>query len=248
MARYEAEARYIASIFPSETEKIMQYHGPRQETTSSRCTVYHLPKVVKGEEPEIEPHMKHNVKTIKIGAREWCAIMEITDGFENIPDIQPEAMGRGRNTFLARPVACERIASNLLTIWVGSITGLPTGATPGIIQIQGTVPTQAEIHKMKSAQQQFYEVRLAEGDRLFNEKNMRAISQQMKDAAIYLGRERTWSGSYGVVGTTDCPHCFESVNPRATVCPHCQRDIKAADKVSPVVAGAKKPEGELATA
>ncbi len=230
MARYEPEAKYIASIYPSAVEKITQYHGPDQDVRKSRCTIYHMPPVWPGKKPEPFSYTK-NVKAVKVGGSGcvhsgWAAVMEVGDAFENVPDTQPEASGRGRIIQLARPVACEDIANNILTSWRDSMIGIPTGAAPGMMIIANTCPTNSELDQMVAMQMSFYEYRLAEGDRLFLEKNIRGITQQMKDAALYLGRERTWSGAFGTVGTVECPHCLSPIHPRASVCAHCQRDVK----------------------
>ena len=237
MARYTPDAQYIASIFPSALERIVQYHGPEQNTRSSRCTVYQMPRVLRGQQPEL-PDFKNSqnlarVQTMKISAKNWCAVMEIPDAFENVPDIAQEWTGKGQMPMTARPIRCEHIAQNLITTWAHSITGLPSGAAPGMMVIgANTTPTQEQIEQMHAMQNAFYEFRLAEGDKLFNLKNLDAITQQMKDAAIYLNKERTWSGAYGAVGTVDCPHCFSPVHPRATVCPHCRRDMKSAEEMA----------------
>lgn len=223
MARYQAEALYIASIYPGQLEAQMKYHGDSTDPREGRAKRYWIPPVPRLERPELPDEVK-NVKITKAHGR-WCAILEVCDAFENVPN--PLKADGGRMHFDLSPVDCREIATNLHRYWGGNFVDLPAGATPGMMIIKGTVPNEDEMRQMVVQQQAFYEYRLMQGDKCARENNWKEFTQQMRDAVAYLGKERPWSG--GMI-TTDCPACMEQIPSGASICSHCGTRLKALPK------------------
>lgn len=223
MARYTAEAVYIASIYPGKLTSIQKYHGDTTNPREGRAKRYYLPPVYRGIKPVIPEGCK-NVKAFRTPHDVWVAVLEVTDAFELVPN--PLKADGGRMAWDMSPVDCHQIATNLHAEWAGNFVAVPAGASPGIKIIINTVPTPDELDEMLNMQKSFYDFLLSEGDRHSRQNEWREITQYMRDAANYLRQERAWSGS-GIT-TVDCPHCLQPIQKTATVCYHCSRDVKPA--------------------
>lgn len=236
MSRYTADVRYIASIYPGNLQAQILHHGPSTDPRNGRATRYWIPPVPKKEKPEI-PEYVTNVKAVKvecpnIGVR-WCAVLEVSDSFENVPDVSSIANG-GKMQWTLAPVDCDQIATYLWNYWAGHFVGLPVGAAPGIMIVSGEVPKIDEMLKMIHMQQAFYEHRLLQGDKCQREGNWKEFTEEMRDAARYLGKTRDWAG--GVI-SGDCFACKQPIPPDAYICHHCGYQIKPLP-VAPAVAAA----------
>jgi hypothetical protein len=225
MGKYTAEIRYIASIYPGKLEPQTKFHGPERDSRKGRATRYWLPPVPRHGKPVLPK--EDNVSNVKIhkiesstGVR-YVAVLEVPDAFESIPN--PIDSVGGRLKFNMGPVLCDEIANNLMQYWGGNFVDLPPGAAPGMIIIQNEIPTVAEMDRMILMQKNFYEYRLMQGDNAANQNRWKEITQEMKDAVVYLGKERPWSG--GML-TVDCPLCFSPIPAQAAICNRCGHRIK----------------------
>lgn len=211
MAKYVAESKFIASIYPGKLPEIIKYVGPdpavrdRNGKANSRATVYRLKPVPRGGKP---------------------FMLEVTDSFENVPNPMKTAESskgdrKGANMiFDSNLVSCEEIAQGLVQEWVGNMVKMPVGGAPGIMIVVGTVPTQAELEHMQQAQTIYFESLYSEAQRLADIHLVDKITQPMRDAAEWLGREPKW-----VPKSTDL-----------IACPVCRKDI-AADSIKCAVCG-----------
>lgn len=207
MGKFQSDLRVIASIYPGDIKKIQLNHGPDSRVGGPRCTTYWIPPVPKGRRAET---------------------LEIRDMFEEIFDLMASAGNRMAK--MTKLVTCDEIRQHLIQQWAGNIPGLPSGAAPGIMAIQGTYPTQEELKQMKDMQFMFYEYMFQEGEKLEHANDRRHISQVMRDACSYLGKKRTWANIDSTHEEAQCPWCQSNIPPQAIVCAQCRRQVRAAPK------------------
>lgn len=212
MAKYVAESKWIASIYPGKLWPITKYVGPHPNPRTARATVYKLNPVPRGGKP---------------------SLLEVTDAFQNVPNPMKAAESMktdriGSNmVFDSAPVACEEICENLIQEWAGAMVGLPAGARPGIMVIVGTVPMQAEMKQLVEQQTVFCEYLFQEGERLARVNDWKGITQTMRDSAVWLGHERIWSSPAKSSDVVQCPACRQVIPSDASVCHHCGTRVKA---------------------
>lgn len=221
MAKYTAESKFIASIYPGKLERLTRSHGTDPNPRSGRCTVYWIPPVSR--------HTRPGWKTL-----------EVPDAFENILDVPKSSETRGK-VWASSPVSCEEIIQDILTKWTGNMVGVPEGAAPGVMQIVGTVPTTAELAHLKAIQTNYFEWRFQQGEELHKKNQWNLISETMRDAAIWLGHERIWASPEQSSNTIKCPECKQLIPADATTCFQCHAKFPH----PAVVADAKSAKPEL---
>lgn len=236
MAKYTAESKYIASIYPGHLDPLRISVGPNPQVDSRNgfCTVYAIPPVKRGEKPQAK--LPANVKFVN-----GCYVLEVSDSFEKKVD-NGETMSQGRTVWTTSPVSCDWIVANILDYWTGHMINVPNGMKPGIMEIANTSPTQAERERMEADQRAFFEWCFAEGERLDRDKNWKDITEPMRLACDWLGYKRSWANPAEVGSTINCPACQESIHESAAVCRYCGTRLKAL----PEHIAALNPKGAIA--
>lgn len=86
-----------------------------------------------------------------------------------------------------------------------------------------------EILRAQRAQDEWFRVLVAKADAEFNRtRNIRAISDIHRFAAIRLGVEKDW-GKNITIQNTKCPACRLMIDPLALICPNCKTVVKPAE-------------------
>jgi hypothetical protein len=209
MAKWTPDIKFIASIYPGELDSVPLNHGPSPQPRTPRRTVYKLTPV---------PRDK---------ARTNPCVIEVRDGFEDVIDLMGAQTGRKT---MPKPVDSAETVACLLKYWTGSMVGVPPGATPGIIEIANTVPTQAEFRQMFEIQTAYFEFLFQTGERLNRENNWKEITGAMRIGAEWLGRDSDWSNPARVTEMVACPACGELIMPKMAVCKHCHTRLRALPK------------------
>ena len=201
--RWTKEVKYIASIYPGVLEPIRLNHGPSPDPAKGgRLTTYQLTPVPKGKP---------------------ACVIEIADGFENILDVFAVGSGTRNNPVTFKPVDPEETVKVLLGLWTGNMVGVPPGASPGIMEIIGTVPQRSEMEQMRRQQTLYGEFLYADGSRLHREGNWKEITGAMRVMAEWLGRgSDIWVNPAKANEMIDCPECGGIIAPNANVCIHCK--------------------------
>ena len=217
MAKYVAESTFIASIYPGELPPITKYVGPEPSVydkngkANSRATVYRL-------------------KPVPRGSKQGYFSLEITDAFELVPNPMKAAESsrgdrKGANMiFDTNLVTCEEIANGLMQEWVGNMVKMPVGASPGIMIVANSAPTQANLETMHQMQTVYAEHMYAEAQRLSNANLIEKITQPMKDMAKWLGREPVWIPR--AVDMIACPECRKDIPADTRVCQYCRTRLQ----------------------
>lgn len=234
MSKYQAEIRYIASIYPGKIAPITKFVGPSMNPRDGRATVYWMPSIKRDEKPSDKRDGKkqQNLTILKVGYQH-IAVLSVADSFENVLD--PLQLGTGlktADTYKPLPVSCDELARDLISHWAGNMVGLPPGASPGIMVCANLTPTQDELSRMVLMQTAYFEHRLQEADNLANENRHRFITDEMKTAAIWLGKDRSWATPSANLGK--CKWCMATMPSEAIVCQICSRDQEtgSADSVT----------------
>lgn len=205
-SRYQAEIAYIASIYPGPVDPQRRSYGPTRESSGPsavRSMLYELTPVERGDKP---------------------FVMELCDCFQDVIDVQQLSIENTKQR-MPKPVDVNEIVNDLLKVWTGGLIGVPQGAKPGIIKIINSVPSQAELREMMSAQTIYFEYLFNEGERLHQEKKWDLITPTMRLAATWLDRKRTWAQQNMSASSGPCPLCYEMVPNEAVFCNACKQQI-----------------------
>lgn len=204
--RYEAEALYIASIYPGKLDPVRRNYGPSRESTgpnAKRSTLFQLEPVERGDDP---------------------FVLQVLDSFQDIA-----SFATGLKEIIPKPVDVQQIVNDLLGRWTGGLFNVPEGARPGIIQIAGTKPTRAELVEMRTFQTAYFEYLFNEGAKLDGKKDWDNITPTMRLGANWLGRDAVWSNPAIAMNTGPCPLCTETIPTSAVYCPRCSNQVGFAD-------------------
>ncbi len=209
MAKWTPDVKFIASIYPGELDTVALNHGPSPSPKTPRRTVYKLTPVPRDQ------------------ARTKPCVIEVRDGFEDVLDLMGIQSG---NKYMSKPVDSAETVGCLLKYWTGNMVGVPPGASPGIIEISNTLPTQAEFREMFERQTQYAEFLFQEGERLNRENNWKEITGAMKVMARWIGRETIWATPEQANKMENCPACGELIPPKVAICKHCHTKLRALPK------------------
>lgn len=215
MSRYQADSKFVCSIYPGELPAFKSMTGPDAPVNSPRCQVFHHPGVAKGGKP---------------------MVVEIKDSFENVFDVQGST--HRRQAKMAKPVTCEEITRNLLNYWAGNMVDVPPGIGPGIMEIANSAPTTAELEHMNSMQTAFFEYMFSMGEKHFLAKTFKEISKPMFLAAEWFGRTVNWASTTAAANLVPCGACKQQIPSDASVCHICGTKLKALPKEIAMAVGA----------
>lgn len=128
------------------------------------------------------------------------------------------------------PIDAEVVAESIVTDWVDVQYGImKPHAVPGLFWMPGEVTIEQLIGSEELQRADHYQlnwfknlVKLADDD--WNKyRQHKTISDIQRYAAGFLKLERPWLLDTEIVqAMSECPSCFEKVNPRAIVCSHCR--------------------------
>lgn len=246
MGQFTADIKYIASIYSTRLEPITLAHGDSPDPRSGRGKRYWVPPIPRFGKPDIDelPDPKDpncaKVRIVKIPphADVYCAVMEVYDSQENVPDIGQigaRGMGQGVQNNMPRVsklVPVEIICDQILRYWRDSIVGLPVGAAPGIMIINNSAPTQEEYQKMLMMQTMYYEYYFMQGEAEFQNLNLGAKNRElirpvMRDAATWLAQPRNWSTAQLSADKVPCPLCGVLKPNNTPICHACGKQVMA---------------------
>jgi hypothetical protein len=210
MARYEAEHRYIASIYPGRVEPQRRHYGLSRESLgprANRSTLFELEPVPRGEAP---------------------FILRVTDSFEDVLDVLGQSGTEGgHKPKLTKPVGADDVVRDLLSCWTGGLFNVPSDAKPGIIEIAGTRPAAGEMVQMLQQQTVYFEFLFNEGERLHKANEWKEITDVMRLGAEWLQRNVIWANRSMAADSVPCPLCTTIIPGAAVFCPQCRQQIRA---------------------
>ncbi len=226
MAYQITESCFLASIYPDELWVINKPFGHKAQVNSPRNTIYKLKPVKLNQEPYV---------------------LEIHDGFQNIHD-PSKTTARGESPWSSKIVDCHEIRENLLQEWNGAWFDAPPGSGLGIIAIEGKIPTEEEVERMRLMQTTFAEWCYQRGEKANRENKWKEIRKVDRVLSKWIGKDANWISPESISAYVPCPHCRERVAPEATVCKTCGRDMcptSDSDDAQPVKRGPGRPRREV---
>lgn len=112
------------------------------------------------------------------------SVLEVTDAQQ--VGMVPSADPQEQPTYAPKIVAVEGIVQDLLKEWAGGFTGMLKGFRPGIFEIKGPVPSEAEKRRLLDAQHKFCVQAVAEGDLFHIDPKRGRIQQLHREAHKWL--------------------------------------------------------------
>lgn len=229
MAKFSADVRFIASIYPGKPQDLRRNYGLSKNCDgpdANRSTLFHLEPVPRGAPPFVLP---------------------VYDSFESTRDFVRQS-GSPRKAYNPNLVEVEYIVSDLLGQWAGNQHLIPQNppATPGIIEISplpaevrnflrdGVLPkpNSTELAEMKARQTAYFEFLFNEGEKIARGDHSTIMqwsnyTPEMRLAAQWLDRHTQWSDPSMAADMEACPFCQQLIPPAAYVCKWCNRTVKA---------------------
>ncbi len=224
MAKYIAESRVIASVYPGQLTPIRRNYGASpqgQGKTAERSTLFSLPPC---RDSRGNPSRKAKPVTLVIH-----------DSFESVLDVMAtgQIVGGSKNqkAYLAKPVPVEEIIADLLKEWTGGLFNVPLGASPGVIEIANTVPSASELNHMLAVQTAYFEYWFNTGEAIqrgdkSSIENYGRHTPEMILAAEWLGEVRNWSNPSMARNLDPCPWCQTLISTLAIFCPNCAKQVR----------------------
>lgn len=192
----------ICSIFPDELKHYMLHAGGRKE--------YRMPAVPKGSYALLRVYDTYTI-TRDLGR---------VAGAGNEPD-SPDA-----NAMQRSPVYCFGVSQDLIRQWAQDAPGNASGAKPGIMEIQGDVPTQFELDQLVATQTEYFRWLVMMADNYWITGKRDHITEDHRRALRWLGSEdRDWAKKINAVLFKECPNCAEQINEKALGCKHCNANL-----------------------
>jgi hypothetical protein len=228
VARYVADVRFIASIYPGKAPALRRNYGPSRNSEGAdaqRSTLFVLEPVPRGGQPFVLP---------------------VYDSFESVRDFVRQA-GGPRLKFNSSPVDVDQICNCLLNEWAGGYMLVPQDppAKPGIMVIEplpnevkyfvrdGKLPTpnRDELEQMNRQQTAWFEFWFAEGEKIARGDHDAIVkwsnyTPEMRLAAEWLGHRTRWSDPGMMSNAQPCPWCGRIIPPTAYVCEFCNRTVR----------------------
>lgn len=144
---------------------------------------------------------------------------QVTRKFAESSEDEAEDMQRS-------PISCLGIATDLLRLWAQDAPGNASGASPGIMVIQGETPTQLELDTLWAQQTEYFRWLVLKADEYWITGNRAGITEDHRRALRWLGSEdRDWFKKINAVMFKTCAACGEDIRLMATVCPKCQQNL-----------------------
>ena len=228
MAKYYADVRFIASIYPGKAQEIRRNYGTSRNNDGAdaqRSTLFKLEPVPRGGQPFVLP---------------------VYDSFESVRDFVRQA-GGPRLKYNANPVPVEEIVADLLQQWAGGYLLVPQDppAKPGIIVLDPLdteikaffrdkklpTPNKDEMRQMLQQQTAYFEFWFAEGEKLARGDHDAIVkwsnyTPEMRLAADWLGHKTRWANPDMMANAQPCPWCGRIIPPSAYVCEYCNRTVR----------------------
>ena len=155
-------------------------------------------------------------------------ILHLTNGINDVYVGEGRGQAGPQRSVIRVPVMADTIAEAVVTDWVDVQYGIiRPNAIPGLFWAPGHVVVKQiedEIAEADQKQTNWFKalVKLADDD--WNKyRQHKTISDIQRYAGNYLKLERPWMLDNEIVlQLSECPSCFEKVNPKAIVCSHCR--------------------------
>lgn len=137
-------------------------------------------------------------------------------------------------------VPAQKIAENLIFVFVSGRVGQQEGHRPGI-WITGepaafnsrklNEAAQAESDLNRAAQESYFDYLIQEGQALFIEGKYSEITGDHRAAAIWMGKQDLdWLRPLKQLVKKECPLCLTDIPMKALVCPNCRHTISKLPK------------------
>jgi hypothetical protein len=156
------------------------------------------------------------------------AILLLSNGINDVYVGEGRGQAGPHRSVIRVPVMADAIAEAVVNDWVDVQYGIVRPSSiPGLFWAPGHVQAKnlkAELEQANEFQMNWFKnlVKLADDD-WQKYRQHKTISDIQRYAGNFLKLERPWMLDREIVlQLSECPSCFEKVNPKAIVCAHCR--------------------------
>lgn len=165
-----------------------------------------------------EGYKTYELPAVKKGEH---ALLAVNDTFSWNRDFSKEEF-----MLYPAPIPGQVVAENLIQAWAHGKIGTSDGLGPGIILLEGTKPTPAELELANSVQESYFRHLIYEADQKFIQEGGLNITDLHRVAANWMGlNDRQWIKPIVEINLVNCPACAEQIRAAAKVCKHCHTNI-----------------------
>lgn len=189
------------------------YSGPK-----TILSVFPLP--MKSEPLQHEGQRVYEIAPAKKGS---YTTLTVKDTFSWLRNLHTDG-----TSYYQGPIPATVVAENLVQRWTQGLVGTKDGLGPGIMIIEGAVPTSEEIADATARQEAYFRNLVYEGDECFTKEGGINITDLHRVAAEWMGlNDRPWIKplTSAALMPGGCPACKEPVKDGAVICKHCHTDI-----------------------
>lgn len=228
----EVASKPVITIAPTQ---------PVAPTTQTRtkitiCSVYPVRKEAERRHATLRPLNNGTGKygltcttvyALEAAPRESYATLTVFDALTPITGWSE--MGSKENTLTPGHIPVQVVADDLANTWSAQTIASKDGYKPGIGQIAGDVPTEAELAHLRAQQAAFFRFMVDDGNDKLLRGETKNITNIHRNAAHWLlgegARQLAWYPQNEQREVKDCPRCSRQILATALGCEHCSLDL-----------------------
>jgi len=131
-----------------------------------------------------------------------------------------------QETYITRHVPAHSIVTDFITIYSGGMPGADKGFRAGIIAIDGDMPTEEELERVRAQQTAHFTYLFNDAVSSYASQKTELITDLHRDACSWLGRDDLpFLKKIRQVSVKDCPACGESIMAAALRCHKCTANL-----------------------
>jgi len=167
------------------------------------------------------------VYAIEAAPRDGYSLLAVFDALQ--PQIGWSQDGPRENTMIPGHIPVQIVANDLVNTWASQTIASKEGYKPGIGQIAGQLPTEAELSALREQQRAFFEHLIQDANDKFLRGETKNITNIHRHSAHWLlgeaAQQLPWYPKMEQRSVKDCPRCAKQILAAALGCEHCSLDL-----------------------
>ncbi len=186
------------------------------------CSVYPLEKSAE------RRHKLYTKYVLPAAPRDAYSLCIVFDTYEAISTWNENPTGKEQHITPGH-IPVQVVADDLVSSWSHQTIASQKGHGPGIGQIKGDEPTEAELAHLRERQRAFFEWCIQDGNDKHLSGEQKNITHIHRCAALWLlgeaAQQLSWYPKMEQRTVKNCPRCAKQILEAALGCEHCSLDL-----------------------